>query len=189
MEKISADKILQRGIDLMKGKKFEEAENEFKRITQRDNAQYLRAQCYLIDIYIRSRQWIKVIKASKWILDNHCSDISKEEAEKIRFKLGCSYLRTGRWKNAVNIFSSLKSTVVNFMMRCELDWLVLILNWTGRKRRWNYCCKFRAITKNALMKQEICSGHGACKKDWECRPSRPLRVFRLKIIGYILAPE
>lgn len=48
MKKISVDKILQRGIDLMKEKKFEEAENEFERITQRNNAQYLRAQCYLI---------------------------------------------------------------------------------------------------------------------------------------------
>ena len=108
MEKISADKILQRGIDLMKGKKFEEAENKFKRITQRDNAQYLRAQCYLIDIYFINKRWIEVIKASEWILDNHCSDISKEEAEKIRFKLGCSYFSIERWKDAVDIFRSIK---------------------------------------------------------------------------------
>ena len=104
MKKISADKILQRGIDLMKEKKFEEAKNKFERITQCDNAQYLRAQRYLIGIYIRNEQWIEVIKASEWILDNHCSDISKEEAEKIRFRLGYSYLLTERWKDAVNIF-------------------------------------------------------------------------------------
>lgn len=52
MKKISVDKILQRGIDLMKEKKFEEAKNEFNRITQSDNEKYLRAQLYLIDIYI-----------------------------------------------------------------------------------------------------------------------------------------
>ena len=61
MKKINADKILQRGIDLMKEKKFEEAENEFERITQRNNAQYLRAQCYLIDIYFINKRWIEVI--------------------------------------------------------------------------------------------------------------------------------
>jgi len=105
MKKINADKILQRGIDLMKEKKFEEAENEFERITQRNNAQYLRAQCYLIDIYFINKRWIEVIKASEWILDNHCSDISKEEAEKIRFKLGYSYFLQKRWGDAVGIFN------------------------------------------------------------------------------------
>lgn len=105
MKKISADEILQRGIDLMKEKKFEEAENEFERITQRNNAQYLRAQCYLIDIYFINKRWIEVIKASEWILDNHCSDISKEEAEKIRFKLGYSYFLQKRWGDAVGIFN------------------------------------------------------------------------------------
>ena len=61
MGEISADEILQRGIDLMKEKKFEEAKNEFERITQRDNVQYLRAQRYLIGIYIRNGQWIEGI--------------------------------------------------------------------------------------------------------------------------------
>lgn len=104
MGEISADEILQRGIDLMKEKKFEEAKNEFERITQRDNVQYLRAQRYLIDIYVRSGQWIEVIKASEWILENHCSGISKEEVEEIRFNLGCFYLLAGRTGDAVNIF-------------------------------------------------------------------------------------
>ena len=58
MKKINADEILQRGIDLMKEKKFEEAKNEFNRITQSDNEKYLRAQLYLIDIYIVEEQWI-----------------------------------------------------------------------------------------------------------------------------------
>ncbi len=103
MKKISADEILQRGIDLMKKKRFKEAENEFESINQCDTVQYFKAQCYLIDIYIVEEQWIDVIEVSMWILEKYCSDISKEEAEKIRFKLGYSYLRTGRWKNAVNI--------------------------------------------------------------------------------------
>lgn len=103
MKKISADEILQRGIDLMKKKRFKEAENEFESINQCDTVQYFKAQCYLIDIYIVEEQWIDAIEVSMWILEKYCSDISKEEAEKIRFKLGYSYLRTGRWKNAVNI--------------------------------------------------------------------------------------
>ena len=98
MGEISADKILQRGINLMKEKKFKEAKNEFERINQSDNAQYLRAQRYLIGIYIRNEQWIEVIKASEWILDNHCSDISKEEVGEIQFKLGCSYFSIKKWK-------------------------------------------------------------------------------------------
>ena len=52
MKKISADEILQRGIDLMKKKRFKEAENEFESINQCDTVQYFKAQCYLIDIYI-----------------------------------------------------------------------------------------------------------------------------------------
>jgi len=104
MKKISVDKILQRGIDLMKEKKFEEAKNEFNRITQSDNEKYLRAQLYLIDIYIVEEQWIDVIKASTWVLEKHCSDISKEEVKKIQFKLGYSYLLTERWKDAAEVF-------------------------------------------------------------------------------------
>lgn len=114
MKKINADEILQRGIELMKRKRFKEAENEFKRIDQGDNAQYLRAQCYLIDIYFINKRWIEVIKASEWILDNHCSDISKEEVEKIRFKLGCSYFSIERWKDAVDIFRSIKERNCKF---------------------------------------------------------------------------
>ena len=114
MKKINADEILQRGIELMKEKRFKEAEKEFKRIDQGDNAQYLRAQCYLIDIYFINKRWIEVIKASEWILDNHCSDISKEEVEKIRFKLGCSYFSIERWKDAVDIFRSIKERNCKF---------------------------------------------------------------------------
>lgn len=104
MKKINADEILQRGIDLMKEKKFEEAKNEFNRITQSDNEKYLQAQLYLIDIYIVEEQWIDVIKASTWVLEKHCSDISKEEVKKIQFKLGYSYLLTERWKDAAEVF-------------------------------------------------------------------------------------
>lgn len=43
MGKINADEILQRGIELMKRKRFKEAENEFKRIGQRDTVQYFKA--------------------------------------------------------------------------------------------------------------------------------------------------
>ena len=105
MKKINADEILQRGIDLMKEKKFEEAKNKFERITQRDNTQYLRAQLFLIDIYIRSGQWIKVIKASEEILENHCSGMLKKETVKIQLRLGYSYLLIKRWKDAVKIFN------------------------------------------------------------------------------------
>ena len=105
MGEISADEILQRGIELKKEKRLKEAEKEFKRIDQGDNAQYLRAQYYLIDIYFTNKRWIEVIKASEWILDNHCSDISKEEVEKIQFRLGCSYFLQKRWGDAVGIFN------------------------------------------------------------------------------------
>lgn len=107
MKKINADEILQRGIELMKEKRFEEAEKEFKRIDQGDNAQYLWAQYYLIDIYFINKRRIEVIKASEWILENHCSDISKEEVGEIQFKLGRSYFLQKRWGDAVGIFNSI----------------------------------------------------------------------------------
>lgn len=105
MGKINADEILQRGIELMKEKRFKEAEKEFKRIDQGDNAQYLRAQYYLIDIYFINKRWIEVIKASEWILENHCSDISKKEELKVRFRLGRSYFLQKRWGDAAGIFN------------------------------------------------------------------------------------
>lgn len=106
MKKISVDKIFQRGIDLMKEKKFEEAKNEFECINQRDNEKYyLQAQLCLIDIYIRSGQWIEVIKTSEGILENHCSGMLKKETVKIQLRLGYSYLLIKRWKDAVKIFN------------------------------------------------------------------------------------
>ena len=81
MGKINADEILQRGIELMKRERFKEAENEFKRIGQGDTVQYFKAQCYLIDIYFINKQWIRVIKVSTRVLENYCSDRSKEEVE------------------------------------------------------------------------------------------------------------
>ena len=114
MGKINADEILQRGIELMKEKKFEEAKNEFERINQRDNVQYLRAQCYLIDIYFINKQWIRVIKVSTRVLKNHCSDISKEEEVKVRFRLGRSYFLQKKWEDAVGIFNSIEERDCKF---------------------------------------------------------------------------
>ena len=122
MKKINADEILQRGIELMKRKRFKEAENEFKRIDQGDNAQYLRAQCYLIDIYFINKRWIEVIKALEWILDNRCSHISKEELGEIQFKLGCSYFSIERWKDAVDIFRSIKEHDCKFYDAVRIEW-------------------------------------------------------------------
>ena len=122
MKKINADEILQRGIELMKRKRFKEAENEFKRIDQGDNAQYLRAQCYLIDIYFINKRWIEVIKALEWILDNRCSHISKEELGEIQFKLGCSYFSIERWKDAVDIFRSIKEHDCKFHEAVRIEW-------------------------------------------------------------------
>ena len=129
MKKINADEILQRGIDLMKEKKFEEAVNEFKSINQCNTVQYFKAQCYLIDIYRKNEQWIEVTKASEWILEDHCPDIPKEEVEKICFNLGCSYLWNGRWRDAVNIFRSIKEHDCKFYDAVRIGLAYAYIGW------------------------------------------------------------
>lgn len=128
MGKINADEILQRGIELMKRKRFKEAENEFKRIGQGDTVQYFKAQCYLIDIYFINKQWIRVIKVSTRVLENHCSDRSKEEVEWIRFRLGSSYLAVGRWEDAINTFTLIDKYNCKFYDVVLIKWACAHIN-------------------------------------------------------------
>ena len=128
MGKINADEILQRGIELMKRERFKEAENEFKRIGQGDTVQYFKAQCYLIDIYFINKQWIRVIKVSTRVLENHCSDRSKEEVEWIRFRLGSSYLAVGRWEDAINTFTLIDKYNCKFYDVVLIKWACAHIN-------------------------------------------------------------